>query len=192
MRGSSVGWMLAILGLLGVIGWLGKGFQPSIGLLIAGGVTAVLAAQWIHKARSETEEVHSPLHGTRRVPSKRSEPTPMVWAALASIWLFTVYGAGKALVYAGGTKHTRLATVLYTLPFGMPSPGQCRTLEIVLHGTLKPTKFRQCNDGQRDLILSGGMIVTYPTRESPLGTISDPRFSMLTRKSIADLNASPR
>lgn len=173
MRGSLVEWVCVIAGLLGVIGFANSEFQPSRGLLIAGGVIAVAVTVWAVRAQPRPEAVYSPLHGRRRLA--RSPYSP-IWVllplALGAAWVFTVYGAGLVLASAIGVEHTRSGIVMYSArhePSGRSRRRPCTNLSVVLETERGPTAIGHCDEHLAGNILPTGLNVTYRTRESALG-----------------------
>jgi hypothetical protein len=177
MRGSPVEWMLAIAGLLGVIGFANSDFQPSKGLLVAAGVIAVAGACWAAWAQPKPEEVYSALYGRRRLA--RSPYSP-IWVllpvALVAIWVFTIYGAGMFLASVVGVQHTRSGIVTYSArhePSGRSRRPACTALSVVLETERGPVYIGHCDVHLGGIILPTGMRVTYRTRESALGMFAD-------------------
>lgn len=180
MRGSLVEWVIVIAGLLGVIGLVNPEFQPSRGLLNAGGVIAVAATFWAVWAHPRPEAVYSPLHGSRRLARSPYSPIWVVLPmALGAAWVFTVYGAGLVLASALGVEHTRSGIVMYSArhePSGRSHRRLCTNLSVVLQTERGPMPIRHCDVHLEGRLLPTGLTVTYRTRESSLGlfAVRDP------------------
>ena len=175
MRGSLVEWVFVIAGLLGVIGFANSEFQPSRGLLIAGGVIAVAATFWAVWAQPRPEEVYSPLHGRRRLARSPYSPIwVLIPVALGAAWVFTVYGAGLVLASALGVEHTRSGIVMYSARHEPSARARlyqrpCTHLSVVLQTERGPLPIGHCDEHLAGNILPTGLTVTYRTRESALG-----------------------
>jgi len=189
MRESPVGFLLLGIGVLGGVGWLSTNFHPSTGLKVVGAVMAVTAAVWTSKAHPAPEEAYSPLHGRRVLRTTMSTmPYSPMWlmipVALATAWLFTVYGAGMSLAFAVGTDHTRQGQVAYSVDGTDTTRARrsrwltgarrhCTRVTVELQAANGTKRIVYCDDYLGGVVLPPGFPVTYHTRESPLGMFVD-------------------
>lgn len=191
MRGSPVEWILVIAGLLGLIGLAKSDFQPSTGLLFAGGIVAIGVAIWAARAHPRAPQAYSPLQGGRRTVRSPYSPLWLVLPlALFAGWVFTVYGAGLTLAFALGVEHTRSGTVINSArhePSGRSHRRPCTYLSVVLQTERGPVYVRHCDENLGGNIQPTGMGVTYRTRESQLGLFIDRESALPQLDSILEM-----